>query len=212
MSTESVQTVPLSVRGATWCPCDRARADLHPRGLACAFDNPLCTRTQLGTDRPCTRGDDTSTQGVPQLTAAAAGESSMSVQPRLAACGPARLAPTTTRHASSHAATVEEGDVDLDLRVASRSAVALLAEELPSRRKVLALDVEDGRKRLLVGKVGVEGAAPSRTGSRARAAGGRDQPLQEESPILHCEVHAATNPALCGFRRPFSDGTGCEFG
>ena len=158
----------MRVRGATWCPCDRARADLHPRGLACAFIIPLCTRTQLGTHRLRTRGDDTSTQGTPQLQAAAAGESSMRVRPRLAACGPARLAPTTTRHASGDAATAEEVAVDLVLRDASRSAVALVAEGQPSRRDVLTLDVEDGRQRLRVEKVGVEGAAPSRSRSRAR--------------------------------------------
>ena len=96
-------------------------------------------------------------------------ESSMREQPRLAACGPARLAPTPITHASGVAATVEEDDVVLLLRVASRSAIVPVAEGLPARRVVLAQDVEVGRKCLLVEEVGVEGAAPSRTLSRARS-------------------------------------------
>ena len=81
----------------------------------------------------------------------------MREQPRLAACRPARLAPTTTTHASGDAATDEEGAVDLLLRDASRSALVLLAEELPTRREDLALEVEDSQKRLRVEKVGLEG-------------------------------------------------------
>ena len=74
----------------------------------------------------------------------------MRAQPRLTACGPARLAPTTTTLASGDAATDEEDADVLLLRVASRSAMVLLAEGLPAHREVLAHDVEDGRKHLRV--------------------------------------------------------------
>ena len=71
---------------------------------------------------------------------------------RLAACGPARHAPTTTVSLALEGASHKEDDDDVLLRVASISE-DLLAEGLLPCRALVTLDVDNDRQRLPVGHV-----------------------------------------------------------
>ena len=171
------------MRGAQHGAHAIARANRHPRGLACEQVMTHSTRTQLGTLIPRARD---STQGIRTQragNAAAAAGSCTREQPRQAACGPARRAPTITTHASGGAANDEDVAADPLRCIASRTAVALLADGLPTGSEVLSLLDAVGRMRLRVGVVGPEGAAPSCSRSRSRCRRRARQPLKEVTPI-----------------------------
>ena len=90
----------------------------------------------------------------------------MRSQPRLAACGPARHAPTTTAPIALEGASHKEDDDDMLLRAASISK-DLLAEGLLPCRALVTLDVDNDWQHLPVGHLELEAATPSRTCRRA---------------------------------------------
>ena len=188
MSTESASNCPVERAGATWCSCECARASLHPRGLACESVITHYTRTQLGALSPRPHGSSRGIRTHRAGHAAAAAESSKRVRHarphagRRGAPEPPLHTLALTQRPSKTMSTTFSSASPRDQRASFlRMACRRVERSSPSMSSSAGSASPSWRL--------VEKERRQRGLADDRAAGGaRDQPLKEESPILHCEV------------------------